>query len=118
MTRKFPHLRGCTALRVPEGVDARDLLRGQLAVSATSADGASITATGMCALRGFDDRLLHSCPNLAVLFMSRSCPDTNHSPYAKNLVMYLGSHACCSMSTPSRCSPRNVDVGFLMLLQA
>ena len=46
MTRKFPHLRGCTALQLPEGVDARRLLRGQLAVSVASADGATINATG------------------------------------------------------------------------
>ena len=46
-TRKFPPLRGCTALRVPDGADARLLLRGQLAVSVSRADdGAVIGATG------------------------------------------------------------------------
>ena len=46
VTRKFPHLRGCTALKVPDGADVRRLLRGQLAVSVASADGATINATG------------------------------------------------------------------------
>ena len=46
VTRKFPHLRGCTALRVPEGVEVRRLLRGQLAVSVASAEGSVLNATG------------------------------------------------------------------------
>ena len=46
VTRKFPHLRGLTVLRLPDGADARRLLRGQLAVSVASADGAGLNATG------------------------------------------------------------------------
>lgn len=44
--RKFPHLRGCTALRVPAGTETARLLRGQLAVSLEAAGGATVDATG------------------------------------------------------------------------
>lgn len=48
MLRKFPHLGGCTALRVPAGTDAGRLLRGQLAVSVETAGAAVVDATGAC----------------------------------------------------------------------
>ena len=67
VTRKFPHLRGLTALRLPDGADARRLLRGQLAVSVASADGTALNATGA---RPLQEEPLTRC---GVMLMTAYC---------------------------------------------
>ncbi len=61
---RFPHLAGMTALRVPADARAwvRTLLRGQVAVSMSDADGAVLDATGLQIAGVLDDLFATDAP--------------------------------------------------------
>ncbi|GAQ85291.1 pullulanase [Klebsormidium nitens] len=84
---KFPYTKGLTALRVPEGVDVRTLVKGQVAVSA-SAGGRPLDATSVQLPGVLDDLFAYDGP-LGLHFAADTVSLAVWAPTAKSVRLVL-----------------------------
>lgn len=69
VTRKFPHIKGYTALKLPTDVNAAELLMGQLALAAVDGGGAPLDATQVQTAGVLDDLFAYDGP------LGAECPE-------------------------------------------
>lgn len=98
--KKLPHLKGYVALRVPPSCNARKLVKTQLAIAVSSADGLLLDASGIQLSGVLDDLFAYDGP-LGVVLTKKSVTLHLWAPTAQHVKVLL-------YSSPSGGDPEDI----------